>query len=270
MGRLLFSRFIEQTHTFTGMYLLGPDGESTVPLPGPEGGGRWSTAGTEIAVMTILPDERVGTAIIEPDGTVLRVLEIPDPTLNAACTIWTADDARLACESWDDTDPSRGGIYSVRASDGGDLQRLTEPPGDLRDIPGDYSADGSLVLKRYSGDEGPGPLMILDPAGGEPRVLAEGPYEDEGRFSPDGRLVATSAGGAIEIMDLEGAMIYRFGQRVSFGPAWSPDGTRIVYSEATTGFIADLVTARPDGSDQQPATSTPENEITVDWGPAPG
>src|SRR5687767_13794457 len=55
-GRLLFSRFTEATHTFNGMFTAGPDGssEQAVPLPGPEGGGRWSQSGAEIAVMTIL------------------------------------------------------------------------------------------------------------------------------------------------------------------------------------------------------------------------
>jgi len=271
MGRLLFSRFIEQTHRFTGMFVIGSDGESPVPLPGPEGGGRWSGTGAEIAVMTILPDDRVGTAIIEPDGTVKRVLGIPDPTLNAVCTIWSPDDSRLACESWDDGDPSRNGIYSVSASDGGDLRRLTKPPTGHTDMPGDFSPDGSLVFKREADDEAPGPLMILATDGGEPRVLNEKAYGDEGRFSPDGKLVATSAGGAIVILDLDGREVHRIDQcnAFCFGPSWAPDGTRIVYSAATNGPFADLITARLDGSDMQRVTSTPENEITVDWGPSP-
>jgi hypothetical protein len=129
-GRLMFSRFDEATHSFLSTHTILPDGsdETEIPLPGPEGGGRWSRSGTEIAVMTILPDERIGTAIIAPDGTVQRVLDIPDDTLNAVCVVWSPDDRRLACEAWDDGDPSRSGIYTVRASDGGDLQRLTTPP----------------------------------------------------------------------------------------------------------------------------------------------
>ena len=161
-GRLLFSRFIEATHTFTGMFVSRTNGsdEIAIPLPGPEGGGRWSKSGTQIAVMTVLADKRIGTAIIAPDGTVLRVLEIPDVTLNVSCTVWSRDDARLACEAWDDTDSSRNGIYTVRASDGGDLQRLTTPPAGKHDLPGDYSSAGQFVFKRHTGDEGPGPLML--------------------------------------------------------------------------------------------------------------
>ena len=65
-GRLLFSRFNENTHTFVSTHTSRPDGgeETAVVLPGPEGGGRWSRSGTHIAVMTILDDNRIGTAII--------------------------------------------------------------------------------------------------------------------------------------------------------------------------------------------------------------
>lgn len=76
----MFSRFNEATHTFVSTHTARPDGsdETALALPGPEGGGRWSRSGREIAVMTVLADERIGTAIFSPDGTVVRVLESPD------------------------------------------------------------------------------------------------------------------------------------------------------------------------------------------------
>ena len=104
-GRLLFSQFIEASHTFTGMFVADTDGsaETAVPLPWTEEGwGSWSRSGTEIAVPTLLADGRIGTAIIATDGTLLRELSIPDPTLNLVCTVWSGDDTRLACEAWDD------------------------------------------------------------------------------------------------------------------------------------------------------------------------
>jgi dihydroorotate dehydrogenase (NAD+) catalytic subunit len=48
------------------MFVAQTDGnaETAVPLPWEEGGGQWSMSGAEIAVPTLLPDERIGTAII--------------------------------------------------------------------------------------------------------------------------------------------------------------------------------------------------------------
>ena len=270
-GRLMFSRFDEATHSFLSTHTILADGsdETDVPLPGPEGGGRWSRSGTEIAVMTILPDERVGTAIIAPDGTVQRVLDIPDDTLNAVCTVWSPDDSRLACEAWDDGDPTRSGIYTVRSSDGGDLQRLTTPPTGMADLPGDYSPDGTLFVFKRTTDEAPGSLMLVGVAGGEPRPLGTSTAEDAGRISPDGRTVLTSSDGRIVVMDLTGTVLQDFGdpEAFLFGPDWSPDGAWIAFSRATGGPIADVFISLPDGSHQKQVTTNPANEITIDWGP---
>ena len=151
----MFSRFDEATHTFISTHTAQADGsdEQEIRLPGPEGGGRWSRSGDEIAVMTLLPDERVGTAIIEPDGNVVRTLEIADKSLNLVCKVWSPDDKRLACEGWDEADPSRNGIYTVRSSDGEDLQRLTTTPDGVVDLPGDYSPDGAQFVFKRSADE---------------------------------------------------------------------------------------------------------------------
>ena len=174
-GRLLFSRFDESTHTFLSTHVSRPDGsqETEIPMPGSEGGGRWSTSGDHIAVSTELNDGRIGTAIISPRGSVVRVFEIPEDGLNLACTAWAPNDKRLACEGWDDTDASRGGIYTVRSSDGGGLVRLTKTPPDMNDLPGDYSPDGTTVLFKRSVGEDPGPLMVAPAAGGRARQLTD-------------------------------------------------------------------------------------------------
>lgn len=274
-GRLMYSRFDESTHTFLSTHVADADGtdEVELPLPGPEGGGRWSHSGAEIAVMTILEDERVGTAIISPDGNVERVLDIPDPTLNLVCTVWAPDDTRLACEGWDDADASRTGIYSVRADDGGDLVRVTEPTDGFHDVPGDYSPDGSTLLFKRARDEDEGPLLTVAVTGGRPhQVSSEHPdAEDPGRYSPDGDQILTSSHGVLLLLTTEGAVVRTVSSsgHYLFGAVWSPDGEHIAYSDAEGGPFADVFVAAPDGSDPVQVTHTPDNEIRVEWGPEP-
>jgi hypothetical protein len=272
-GQLMFSRFDESTHSFISTHLINPDGSGEVelPLPGPEGGGRWSHDGSVIAVMTILDDDRVGTAVIQPDGTVNRTLEISDETLNLVCTVWSPDDLRLACEGWDDSDPTRAGIYTVLSADGGDLTRLTFPPGGSHDLPGDYSPDGTeLVFKRMRG-EGPGPLLIVDVAGGEPLAVGEADFEDAGRFSSDGETLLISAGGRIELVDRTGDVQLTIEEPGAFlfGPVWSPDGQWIAYSQSNAEFRAEIIVSRPDGLEPWQVTHTAANEIDVEWGLSP-
>ena len=269
-GRILFSRFDESTHTFLSTHVSSADGgnETEVAMPGPEGGGRWSWSGSTIAVMTVLSDDRIGTAIIRPDGAVQRVLKIPDTSLNLVCTVWSPDDQRLACEGFDKTHPSRNGIYSVRSSNGGGLVRLTKTPANMVDLPGDYSPDGSQFVFKRATEESPGTLMVVPTANGQTRSLSDLLVEDPGRYSRDGKTILTSADGYIVRLSAVGREIGRFAPddgTFLFGPVWSPDGSHIAYS-GDSGSAADIYTALPDGSDQHPVTSTADNEIRVEWG----
>jgi TolB protein len=267
----MFSRFDEATHTFLSTHIANPDGsdETELALPGPEGGGRWSHSGKEIAVMDILPDDRVGTAIISPDGTVDRVLEIPDKSLNLVCTVWSPDDARLACEGWDNKDQSRSGIYTVSAADGSELERLTTTPKGVVDIPGDYSPDGTHFVFKRAGDEEAGPLQIANLDDGSLKPLSETGYDDPGRFSPDGTSVLTSDGEQVVVLDLDGEAVrsIEMAGLSLFGPVWSPDGEWIAYSGSGSGPYADIYISRPDGSGSHQVTTTDDNEIVVEWGP---
>jgi Tol biopolymer transport system component len=274
-GWLMFSRFDERHHTFESTHLIRPDGtgEVELKLPGPEGGGRWSHDGQHIAVMTRRDGGRIGTAIIQPDGTLERVLDLPGGTLNLVCTVWAPDDERLACEGFGEG-PSQNGVYTVSASNGGDVLRLTTAPEGMNDIPGDYSPDGQQIIYKRTTEEAAGPLLLVDAGGGnnEPRELP-GSFEDPGRLSPDGETILTSLSGRILFLDLDGeelSTIEETGQAYLFGPVWSPDGEWIAYSRAAGGPFADVFISRPDGSERWRVTNTPRNEIGLDWGPQQG
>jgi Tol biopolymer transport system component len=272
-GHLLFSRWDETTHTFASHHVSLADGseETKIKMPGSQGGGRWSHSGKEIAVSIELDNDRVSTAIINPKGKVIRVLKLPDKTLNMVCTVWSPDDRRLACETWDDSNPERAGIYTVRAVDGKKLKRLTSASPGNQDLAGDYSPDGKNIVFKRTIDGNNGPLMVIPADGGKPRQIADQVVEDSGRYSPDGETVVTSIGGIIVFLNVAtGKIINQIAEdgHVLFGPSWSPDGTQVAYLNTVFGeHLADIYMSHPDGSDTRNVTDTPDNETIVDWGP---
>jgi Tol biopolymer transport system component len=270
-GTLLMSSFDESTHTFLNTFTIQPDGSDRHQIPMPdEGGGRWSHAGDEIAVSAVLDDGRIGTAILNRDGKVERVLAVEDATLNLPCTVWSPDDKRLACEGWDEGDEKRTGIYTVRSSDGGGLSRITAPKNGLADLPGDFSPDGSRLLFKRAHGEDVGPLLEVSVDGGSPTPVGDSLVEDPARYSPDGRRILTASQGHLLVLAADGVVVSDIAEDgcYLFGAVWSPDGKRIAFSRSTQAFRADVFTSLPDGTDRRQVTATEANEIRVEWGPS--
>ena len=137
-------------------------------LPGEEFETRQlSPDNTRVAIVGPSEEGILTSASVDIDGRNRTDLVNDDPSLHLACGVW-APNERMACEGFDEATPSRSGIYTVSAEDGGDLQRLTHD----RDVPCDYSPDGSrLAFIRTGSDEGVGTLMVMDADGGKPESL---------------------------------------------------------------------------------------------------
>ena len=123
VGRIMFQRapggeVVGEVET--DVYVVDADGsESDVELLVPDGGaGRWSPDGSEVSVFCC--DDGMIAHIVDVVTGDVRGVETPDPTLELFCNFgWSPDGERLVCEGYGVDDPSRNGIYSVRASDGG-------------------------------------------------------------------------------------------------------------------------------------------------------
>ena len=165
-GRIMFQRApggeVVGAEVETDVYVVDADGsESDVELLFAGGGaGRWSPDGSEVSVFCC--DDGMAAHIVDVVTGDVRGLEPPDPTLETFCGFgWSPDGERLVCEGYGVDDPSRNGIYSILASDGGGLTRITSNP-DGGDIPGDYSPDGTrLVFMRFE-DDVPTGLFVVD------------------------------------------------------------------------------------------------------------
>ena len=273
-GRLAYGRFSpDGTHVFTS----NPDGtDERALLPSVAEGPRFAPDRRQLAVVVESPQRLVFFGLVKPDGSDFVRLDSPDPTLNLGCVTWSPDGSRLACEAWDDTDVSRQGIYSVRASDGRDLRRVTASPAGTRDVnPQSYSPDGRqlVFLRATLPDEEHLTLMVVDVDGSDARPLTEQRVGLGCDWSPDGKTILTEADGSLMLVPIDGGppspvKILADSPVVATRGAWSPDGTWIVFSRVSaTG--EDIYIVRRDGTELHQVTDTPgQDEEFGEWGAA--
>jgi Tol biopolymer transport system component len=294
-GRIAYSLVLPGGGTL--VYTAAPDGSDPreVPLPYPnEDWGRavWSPDGSMLLISNILRFDANGDllpfrpGIVRPDGSDFRLLDLPGNPPDAFCTAWSPDGARIVCGLG--VEPS--GVFSLRASDGGDPLRLTTTPTGYADQPGDYSPDGSDVVfvrfkhgtARNGGqdrDERAALFVVRADGTGERQLTPYGfvrPHEQASvAWSPDGSTILSSTrDGRLFTVHRDGSGIHPItlavgtGDYFAYGASYSPDGTRIAFT-LNLGGPADIYSANPDGTDVERVTTNPASERFPDWGPAP-
>jgi Tol biopolymer transport system component len=248
-----------------------------------------SPDGTRFAVPVPAPDGRLTTAVFTSDGTGYTLLPLPDPTLQIGAGAWSIDGTRFASDAWDDTDPSRVGIYSRNASNGHSLLRLTDA-GSRYDFPLAFSPDGSKFLffrphaKRETGDAEPLDLFVvnadgsrlrrLTPRGTTTAIFLSGSVAS---WSPDSSQAAVVAAHgrfwdtksrSVYIAEADGSGERRIGPKGNITDvSWSPDGRWIAL---TMGDPTDLYVMHPDGSGLVALTSNATDPSVAgggDFGP---
>jgi Tol biopolymer transport system component len=291
--------FARQTGSFgSQVFVISPNGSGAheVPLVYPAedfGLPIWSPSRSQLLISTVFRIDGNGdflpfrAATVNLDGSDFQLLDTPIASFDGGCFGgWLHDASRVLC-TFAGTEP---GIYSIRASDGGDPIRLLATPAGHNDIPTDLSPDGSqFVFLRYRpgpAHGGPRPFITeqvaifvanIDGSGVRqmtPYGLA-GPHEiAAAQWSPDGqRIISETTNGRLFAIGLKGGGIAPIKletgtpQYFAFSPDWSPDATRIVFCMAIGGQ-EDIYTANVDGTDVRQVTDTPEFEYGPDWGPA--
>jgi Tol biopolymer transport system component len=273
-GRLVYARFVDDRGS---VFTINPDGTDMKPLVLPGGvAPRWSPDGRRISVAEDNAQGQLSIGLADREGHDYVLFDSPDPTLGLAGMAWSPDGSRLAAEAFDDSDVTRNGIYTVRASDGGDLIRVTSCPDGCHDIPGDYSPDGRQIVfaREKLPDQADTTLMVVDVDGSHARPITAQKVGGSGRWSPDGKTILATVGedrnGSLLLVPIDGGTATKFEIASDptlkpFGGSWSPDGEWIVFS-ARNETSVDLYVARTDGTDLHQVTDTPRNwEDGADW-----
>jgi TolB protein len=263
------------------VYTVDPDGTDQ-QLVGPNETGQWSWDGTRIAMFE---------GVFEFDSGILTSLNLDTqyPDMFLGCAQWSPDDARIACEGFGLSDPSLNGIYTVRSSDGGDLQQVTSNPGG-DDCPSDYSPYGNRIIFTRASETVFALFTVKLDGSGLRQITPDGLNFNfcNGSWSPQGNEILFSAHvpadtrSTIWVIHSDGTGLRQIpvsgcGGLSSdptsigcFNPTWSPDGQKIVFGRQPGQGQRDLYTVNADGSGLFRVTNTPNiDEFSGDWGTHP-
>src|SRR5438046_1784099 len=220
------------------VYTINPDGTDLQFLANDQEAGQWSPDGTKIAMFGGYLDFDTG------DITDLGLPFDRYPDLALFCGVWSPNGARLACEGFGQTDGSLNGVYTIRSSDGGDLQRVTTAEFD--DCPADYSPHGNEILfSAHVPDTDRSTIWTVHSDGSGLR-----------------KIPVLGCGGPVSDPTSIGCQ----------KPVWSPDGRKIMFERhfLIPNDHFDLYTVNADGSGLFQVTNTPDlNEGGGDWGTHP-
>jgi Tol biopolymer transport system component len=292
-GQITFARFNPALGD-TQVYVVNPDGTHERLVQGPTDTGecpRWFPDGGHIAICGSPIAPGGGSRIINPDDGTYRDVGGQDPSLFNPCGSPSPDGTLLLCETFSE-DGSQNGLHTVRSSDGGGLRQITSNPGG-DDVPGSWSPDGRRVVFQRFGPEhyegvfvvnlnGTGLRQILPPStAASCCTFAWSPQGNDIVFS---RHATPDVHSSIWIVHADGSGLREVNVQPStacggansdpasdgcFSPAWSPDGTKIVFAKGTNGDVdANIYTVNADGSDLTQVTHTGGSQ-SPDWGVHP-
>lgn len=271
----------------------------------------WSPDGTRITFASHRsdPDPSDGTEIMDvytmrADGSHVR--KITDSVGYSGTPAWSPDGKWLAFAADRADYPASQGIYLVRSDGSAPPARVTTLPATSigQELPR-FSPDGTrIVFSEYRGGHGTrkggyvgeqAVLFTVRPDGTDLRQITPwGIHATDADWSPDGTKLVFGAQpthigniGDVGVVNADGTHLKDLTSdhgftgpardnsvwyEESFNPAWSPDGTRIIFSHASytaeNGFFFGLQVMNPDGSGRHYAGDGHGEEHQADWGTA--
>jgi hypothetical protein len=300
-GQIVYERLIADQPDFPGglanVITANPDGgqAQVVPLTyQPEIFSRtvWSRDSGELLVSHVDRLDNSGDflpfrpATVDPSGSGFTLLEMAYAPFDMDCTAW-ASSTRILCGFGGE----HPGVFSVRASDGGDPIRLTTNPfGTSDQAAGDFPFDTSpngerFVFMRFKPDQPNeqarhSALFVerLDGTGLRPVTPYGVTHAHDlagAQWSPDGRKIISETtrgrlftvsphGSGLRVIHLQTANSNYF----AFEPGWSPNGRKIIFALFSHGSEG-IFKANANGSNVSQITDSPTFDTGPDWGSHP-
>jgi TolB protein len=224
---------------------INPDGSNPIQI-GPVDSTtcvKWSPDSSKVLCNLWSPEgvqPGVQPATANPDGSGFTLLNSNLP-FDLFCLNWSPTGSRLLCHSEGIVNPADAGLYTVRASDAGDIVRVsTTLPGGFDNGYG-YSPDGSRILYAQFDSNEHATLLSVKPDGSDPIQLS--PPE-------------------LSIIDLS------FFDRV--GADWSPDGSRVAFAaqRLSLGHISAVFVVNADGTGLHQVTPSGVGALSAQWSPS--
>jgi Tol biopolymer transport system component len=249
-GRIVFGEE-GQNGTHLHLFTMNPDGTDVrdISVDSDSDCMSWALDGSKILIQS-----DGGFATINPDGTGYETL--PPHQQAMGCGAISPDGTRFIMDHGK-------GMYTARASDGGDRVRLSN----FRGLYASYSPDGTQVVftpehnRAATLSHHASGLWVVNTDGTGLHLVAHR-YSIRPTWSPDGRRILFEfTGTAFYIVHPDGTGLRRItlesvpGLRHAAYPSWSPDGTRFVFVGGSR-FGSNIFTARTDGTDVEQITHT--------------
>jgi dipeptidyl aminopeptidase/acylaminoacyl peptidase len=149
-------------------------------------------------------------------------------------------DGLIAFRRYLDLDLTKSAIFTMYPN-GTHIRQITHPPKGFSDDFPAWSPDGTKVaFHRQAIDESTSRIMVLDTKTGDERQVVGGMEGSDPTFSPDGHSLAFRSPAGIWVVGLDGSDAHQVTnvqkrgalEFEDFGPAFSPDGDRLVFERS--------------------------------------
>jgi Tol biopolymer transport system component len=247
----------------------------------------WSPDGNQLAFDSNRTDHTPNNSrhvndvfVMKPDGS--DVKKLTDSKGVSGDAAWSPNGSLIAFDADRGNRNGYSAIYVMQAN-GRKLRKITDPRPPMSDHKPRFSPDGTqLLFSRASGtaDKAPAALFTVRLDGsGLHRLTSYSLHVDDSDWSPDGKRIVLeaypnpNAYGDIDVVDATGGSPTNLtrnppGQAGSADPAWSPDGSKILFldNRVVNGVgRTGLATMNPDGSDRQFLSSKNVEAHQADW-----